>query len=39
MRVINSGRTAIAAPGQLSLLLVTPATGYPRVVPALLSVG
>ena len=30
---------AIAAAGQLCLLLVTPATGYPRLVPALLGVG
>jgi MFS transporter, DHA2 family, methylenomycin A resistance protein len=29
----------IAAAGQLCLLLVTPATGYPRLVPALLGVG
>ena len=27
------------AAGQLALLLVTPATGYPRLVPALLGVG
>jgi DHA2 family methylenomycin A resistance protein-like MFS transporter len=30
---------AVAAAGQLCLLLVTPATSYPRLVPALLGVG
>jgi DHA2 family methylenomycin A resistance protein-like MFS transporter len=30
---------ALAAAGQLSLLAVTPASGYPRLLPALLGVG
>jgi MFS transporter, DHA2 family, methylenomycin A resistance protein len=30
---------AIAAAGQLCLLLITPETGYPRLLPALLGVG
>jgi DHA2 family methylenomycin A resistance protein-like MFS transporter len=38
-RPVMLAGAAIAAGGQLCLLLVTPATGYPRLVPALLGVG
>jgi DHA2 family methylenomycin A resistance protein-like MFS transporter len=38
-RPVMLGGAGIAASGQLCLLLVTPATGYPRLVPALLGVG
>ena len=38
-RPVMLAGAAIAAAGQLCLLLVTPATGYPRLVPALLGVG
>jgi MFS transporter, DHA2 family, methylenomycin A resistance protein len=38
-RPVMLAGAAIAAAGQLCLLLVTPATSYPRLVPALLGVG
>ena len=38
-RPVMLAGAAIAAVGQLCLLLVAPATGYPRLVPALLGVG
>jgi DHA2 family methylenomycin A resistance protein-like MFS transporter len=38
-RPVMLAGAAIAAAGQLCLLLITPATGYPRLVPALLGVG
>jgi MFS transporter, DHA2 family, methylenomycin A resistance protein len=38
-RPVMLAGAGIAAAGQLCLLLVTPATGYPRLVPALLGVG
>ena len=38
-RPVMLAGAAIAAAGQLCLLLVAPATGYPRLVPALLGVG
>jgi DHA2 family methylenomycin A resistance protein-like MFS transporter len=38
-RPVMLAGAGIAAAGQLCLLLVTPATGYPQLVPALLGVG
>jgi MFS transporter, DHA2 family, methylenomycin A resistance protein len=38
-RPVMLAGAAVAAAGQLCVLLVTPATGYPRLVPALLGVG
>jgi MFS transporter, DHA2 family, methylenomycin A resistance protein len=38
-RPVMLAGAGIAAAGQLCLLLVTPAAGYPRLVPALLGVG
>ena len=38
-RPVMLAGAGIAAAGQLCLLLVTPATSYPRLVPALLGVG
>jgi MFS transporter, DHA2 family, methylenomycin A resistance protein len=38
-RPVMLAGAAIAAAGQLCLLLVTPASGYPQLVPALLGVG
>ena len=38
-RPVMLAGAAIAAAGQLCLLLITPETGYPRLVPALLGVG
>jgi MFS transporter, DHA2 family, methylenomycin A resistance protein len=38
-RPVMLAGAVIAAAGQLCLLLVTPATSYPRLVPALLGVG
>ncbi|HEX4094121.1 MAG TPA: MFS transporter [Trebonia sp.] len=38
-RPVMLAGAAVAGAGQLCLLMVTPATGYPRLVPALLGVG